>query len=255
MAKWVRFSTGDETRFGTVSDAQIDIYAGDMFSNPRATGQSVAIGDAKILTPVVPSKMVALANNSRVMLAKQGNPHPEEPHYFLKASTSFLSHGATIRRPRAYQGKIIFEAELGLVIGRECRNVGVSDALDHVFGCTCVNDVTAIETLFKEQLFAQWTRCKAADTFGPFGPTVETEVDPSNLTIAAVLNGTERQRYSTTDYVFTPAEIVSAVSHDMTLLPGDIIACGTSLGVGSMKPGSTIEISIDGIGTLSNHFE
>ena len=133
--------------------------------------------------------------------------------------------------------------------------MGVDQALSFLFGCTCVNDVTAIETLFSESLFAQWTRCKAADTFAPIGPVIDTEVDPNTVTVCANLDGSERQNYATTDYVFSPAEIISGLSKDMTLLPGDIFACGTSLGVGSMKPGSQIEISIDGIGTLRNRFE
>ena len=109
--------------------------------------------------------------------------------------------------------------------------------------------------LFRSPLFQQWVRSKAADTYGVMGPVVATGLDPDSLTIRSVLDGQERQNYSVSDFVFKPAELISHISGDMTLLPGDVIACGTSVGAGSMKPGSTIEITIDGIGTLSNTFE
>lgn len=251
----VRFSFEGAVRFGTVDNDRIDVFEGDLFQHPTPSGHSLESDTVELLVPVSHSKIVALANNSRAMLEKQGNPHPLHPHYFFKATTSCLAPGGTIRRPKNYAGKIIFEGELGLVIGRECRHVNVEQAMGFLFGCTCINDVTAIETLFAESLFAQWTRCKAADTFASIGPVIDTDVDPNGVTIRANLNGSERQNYAATDFVFSPAEIISALSKDMTLLPGDVIACGTSLGVGSMKPGSHIDISIDGIGTLSNRFQ
>ena len=255
MAKWMRFADAAGVKFGTLVDNQIAVCAGDMFNEATPSGESLQLEDVTVLTPVVPSKIVALANNSRAMLEKMNKPHPKRAHYFFKSISSSLAHGQAIRRPAGYEGKIIFEAELGLVIGKECRNVSVIDAPQYLFGCTCINDVTSIEQLFEDDLFAQWTRCKAADTFGPMGPIVDTDVDPNKVTITATLNDTQRQSFASHDYVFNAAEIISAVSRDMTLLPGDVIACGTSLGAGSMKPGSVIEITISGIGTLRNTFE
>jgi len=180
---------------------------------------------------------------------------PSEPLYFVKANGSYLGTGGIIRKPASYDGKVIFEGELGIVIGRECRAVSEAECPDHIFGYTCVNDVTAVAILGKDPSFQQWTRAKSFDTFGVFGPVVATGLDPSQLSIRAVLNDQERQNYPTSDLFFQPAQIVSAISQDLTLHPGDVICCGTSVGVGSMKPGSTIEVTIDGIGTLRNRYE
>lgn len=255
MAHWVRFSRADSTGFGKLEGDQIEVFSGDMFDSPTATGDTLALGAVSLLTPTVPSKMVALANNFHALIAKLELPTPAEPLYFLKPNSSFHPHGKAIRRPAGYSGKIIFEGELGLVIGKHCRNVAVEEAYEYLFGCTCVNDVTAIEILNKDPAFAQWTRAKAPDTFGVFGPGVSTGLDPSGLVVRSVLNGQQRQHYPVSDMVFSPAELISLISHDLSLVPGDVIACGTSVGVGSMKPGSTIQISIDGVGTLENTFE
>ncbi len=255
MAHWARYRHKGEVHFGQLEGDTIKEYAGDLFSSPKATGKSVAVEEVELLTPVEPTKMVALAHNLHALINKMGGSVPDEPMYLLKANSSFHPAGKPIRRPKAYQGKIIFEGELGLVIGKTCRDVPVNKALDYLFGCTCINDVTSIDLLNKSPIMQQWVRSKAADTFGVMGPVVATGLDPNALTIRSVLDGQERQNYPVSDYVFTPAEIISHISGDMTLLPGDVIACGTSVGAGSMKPGSVIEITIDGIGTLSNTFE
>jgi 2-keto-4-pentenoate hydratase/2-oxohepta-3-ene-1,7-dioic acid hydratase in catechol pathway len=125
-----------------------------------------------------------------------------------------------------------------------------------VFGYTCINDVTAAQLISKDKTFAQWTRAKSFDTFGVYGPVIATGLDPADLVVKTVLNGDERQNYPISDMIFPVASLVSRLSHDMTLVAGDIIACGTSVGVGAMKEASnTVEITIDGIGTLSNVFE
>src|SRR5205823_11764005 len=126
------------------------------------------------------------------------------------------------------------------------------EAEKYIVGYTWVNDVTAAEVLNEDGNFAQWCRSKGYDTFGCLGPFIATGFDWSQARVITRLNGVERQNYALSDMIFSPAEQVSRISHDMTLLPGDVIACGTSLGVGSMKDGSTIEINIDGIGSLVN---
>ena len=209
----------------------------------------------KVLTPVTPSKMVALWNNFRALAERLSNPIPPEPLYFLKANNSFLAHEETIRVPASYAGKVIYEGELGIVIGKRCRAVLETEAPAHILGYTCINDVTAAELINKDATFAQWTRAKSFDSFGVFGPVIATGVDPATLTVKTILNGQERQNYPVTDMIFPPAALVALISRDMTLEPGDIIACGTSVGVGSMKPGSTVSIVIDGVGTLTNRFE
>lgn len=255
MAYWIRFEHGGRSGFGTLEDDTITVYRGDMFAAPVPTGETLGLTAVRLLTPCVPSKMVALWNNFHQLAAKLGNSEPAEPLYFLKGNNSFLAHGETIRRPAAYDGKVVYEAELGVVIGRRATNVSETDAAAHIFGYTCINDVTAAELINRDATFAQWTRAKSFDTFGVFGPGIATGVDPSGLTIRLVLNEQERQNYPVADMIFGPAKLVSLISRDMTLEPGDVIACGTSVGVGSMKPGSTVSVIIDRVGTLTNRYE
>jgi len=231
------------------------VHSGDMFEHASATGESIALADAKLLTPVVPGKMVALVDNYRALVAKLGHAVPAEPLYFLKAGSSFLAGGETIRMPSSYSGKVIYEGELGIVIGRRLSQASEAEAGEGIFGYTCINDVTAIEIIAKDPGFAQWTRAKSFDTFGVFGPVIATGIDPSTLVVKTILNDQERQNYPVADIIFPPARLASLISRDMTLEPGDVIACGTSVGVGSMKPGSTVSVVIDGIGTLTNRFE
>lgn len=255
MAHWIRFQHAGKTGFGTLRNDVIAVHEGDMFDAPRATGEELPLGQVTPLTPTAAGKMIALWNNFHALAEKLGQEIPPEPLYFIKADSAYLATGETIRKPPSYDGKVVFEGELGIVIGRQCRSISEADAADHVFGYTCINDVTAIEIIGRDATFAQWTRAKSFDTFGVFGPVVATGLDPSSLSIRTVLNDQERQNYPVSDMICPPLKIVSMISRDITLNPGDVICCGTSIGVGSMKPGSTIEITIEGIGTLSNRYE
>ena len=254
MALWMRFRHAGATGFGTVEGDHVAVHQGDLFAGPAPTGRSIPLADLEWLPPCAPGKMPALWNNFHERAAKEGNPLPAHPLYFLKSPNSFTGHGAAIVKPASFDGKVIFEAELGIVIGRRACRVSEADAPAHVFGYTCVNDVTAVEILREDRTFEQWTRSKGFDTFGPVGPVIATGVDAAGLRVRAVLNGQERQNYPVSDMVFSPAQLVSRISHDMTLEPGDIIACGTSVGAGSMKPGAVIQVVIDGIGTLENRY-
>ena len=146
--------------------------------------------------------------------------------------------------------QVDYEGELGVVIKSVARQVPIEDAMKHILGYTCVNDVTARDIQYREK---QWTRAKSYDTFAPIGPCIETELDPANLSLETYLNGNLKQRASTSDLIFPIPDLVSFVSNVMTLLPGDIIATGTPAGIGPMKPGDTVEVTIKGIGTLKNH--
>ena len=255
MAQWLRFEQDSQTKFGTLQDGIISIHTGDMFSNPTSSGETAELKDVRILMPTIPSKMVCLWNNYRALTAKMGGEIPDEPLFFLKAPNSYLGPNEVIRRPKSYDGPIVYEGEIGIVIGKQCSEVAESDIADYIFGYTCINDVTAGKIISKDKTFAQWTRSKSYDTFGVFGPVIATDIDPLTLTIKTILNGDERQNYHVNDMTFPPYKLTSLLSHDMTLMPGDIIACGTSVGVGSMKePENSIDIIIDGIGTLSNTF-
>jgi len=252
---WVRFERAGQTGFGTLRDGVIQIHEGDMFAGARATNAIVALAEVTLLTPCVPTKMVALWNNYHALAAKLNLTPPAEPLYLLKSPSSFLAGSQTIRVPASYTGKVVYEGELGIVIGKRTANVSEADAARYIFGYTCSNDVTAGELIQKDPTFAQWTRAKSFDTFGVFGPVIATDVNPLDLHVKTLLDGKERQNYPVSDMIFKPAQIVSLISRDMTLYPGDVISCGTSVGVGSMKPGSKIEIVIDGIGTLSNEYK
>ncbi|TAJ85206.1 fumarylacetoacetate hydrolase family protein [Reyranella sp.] len=251
---WARIELAGRPRIGTVDGETIRLHEGTLFDPGPATGESVAVAEAHWLTPTEPTKMVALWNNFRAAAEKNGWAIPAEPLFFLKAPSSYAAHGEPIRAPRSYDGRVAYEGELGIVIGKTCRAVSAVDAADHILGYTCVNDVTALELLNRDPTFPQWTRAKNFDTFGVFGPVVATGLDPSTLTVRTLVNGRERQNYPVTDMVFSPAELVSRISQDMTLVPGDVIACGTSLGVLPMKPGTVVEVAIDGIGVLRNVF-
>jgi 2-keto-4-pentenoate hydratase/2-oxohepta-3-ene-1,7-dioic acid hydratase in catechol pathway len=253
MKHWARFRLADQrVGFGLLQADAIIEYVGDFFGEKKPTGITHQKTQYTLLNPCMPSKIMGLWNNFRALGAKIGKAAPIHPLYFIKASSALAGPGDTIQRPKSYSGKIVFEGELGVVIGRVCKDVSPERAADYVFGYTCVNDVTAAEIFPENADFEQWTRAKSYDTFGILGPVIASEFDPAPVNIVTHLDGVERQNYPVSDMIFAPTQIVSRISQDMTLLPGDVIACGTSLGVGSMKPGARVEISIAGIGTLAN---
>ena len=251
---WLRFIHAGQTGFGTLEDGAITVCEGDMFAGAKPSGQLLRLADVKLLMPTVPSKIIALWNNFKALGDKLQLASPPEPLYFLKAPNAWLNPGDVIRRP-SQDGKVVFEGELGIVIGKTASSVTEADASRHVFGYTCANDVTHADILNRDASFAQWVRAKSFDTFCPFGPVVATGLDPHALVVKTTLNGSVRQDYPVSDMRFSVAQLVSKISGDMTLVPGDIILCGTSVGVGSMKPGSDVEVEIAGIGRLANRFE
>ncbi len=256
MKTWVRFEQGGKQGFGTLDGDTIAVHSGNMFDNPSPTGEKVSRAQVKLLTPCTPSKMILLWNNFYSLAERLGVAIPKEPLYLLKPGTAFIGEGDTVKKPKTYDGKVVYEGELAIVIGKRCKEVSEAEAKDYIFGYTCSNDVTAGEIIQKDPTFAQWTRAKGFDTFGSFGPGIVSGIDdPTKLVIRTILNGQERQNYPVSDMVFPPHKLVSMISQDMTLQPGDIISCGTSVGVGSMKEGSTVEVIIDGVGHLTNHFE
>ena len=255
MAQWLRFKHHNKPGFGQLSGDQIQVHSGDMFAHSQVTGETIPLAEVEIDIPCVPSKMIAMVDNFHALVTKLEHKVPTEPLYFLKGNNSFLANGKTIRTPKSYAGKVVYEGELGIVIGKHCHEVSESEAQQSIFGYTCINDVTAIEILNRDPGYAQWTRSKSFNTFGVFGPYITSGVDPMTLSIKTILNDQERQNYPISDMIFPPAKLVSLISQDVPLEPGDIIACGTSVGVGSMKPGSQVSIVIDGVGRLDNKFD
>jgi 2-keto-4-pentenoate hydratase/2-oxohepta-3-ene-1,7-dioic acid hydratase in catechol pathway len=255
MAQWLRFSHENIVGIGILDSGTITIYSGDLFDAPTATGQTLKLADVDILTPCDPTKVVAMWNNNLSLANKLGLSKPEHPLYLLKGPNTFLAAGQPIKQPPSYDGRVVYEAELGVVISKTCSNVTEKAATDYIFGYTCFNDVTALSLLNTDPTFPQWARAKGFDTFGVFGPVIDTQIDPNGLTVRAELNGRERQNYPISELFYSPRELVSHISRNMTLMPGDIIACGTGPGALPMKPGMTIDVIIDPIGRLSNPFE
>ena len=254
IQRWIRFRHMDTVCFGTLEGDKIRVCHGDMFDSPKPTGESMLLDEVQLLAPLVPGKILAMWNNFHALGKKLGLEPPAEPLYLIKTPNTLLGPGGTIRKPLC-DGKVVFEGELAIVIGRTCFNVSEQDAPDYVFGLTCANDVTVSDIIARDATFAQWCRAKGFDTFCPLGPVIASGLDPAMLVVRTILNGEVRQDYPVNDMVFSVARLVSLISKDMTLNPGDVLLCGTSVGVGSMRPGSTIEVEIDGIGKLKNRFE
>lgn len=252
MAKWLRCIHNDDLKIGMLIDGEVLVYDGNMFAEPQSTGERFRLEDVTVTIPCRPNKMLALWNNFHSRAVHEGWQIPPEPLYFVKTENSFNAHLKPIQRPSSYMGPVFFEGELGIVIGKQCCRVTEIEASHHIFGYTCVNDVTAKEILKRDPSFPQWTRAKCFDSFGIFGPVIETEVEVDRLVIQTRLDGELLQEYSVTDMVFHPYRLVSLLSQDMTLYPGDVIACGTGLGAQAMQDGQIVEVSIEGVGILRN---
>jgi 2-keto-4-pentenoate hydratase/2-oxohepta-3-ene-1,7-dioic acid hydratase in catechol pathway len=253
---WIRFAgQGGQARHARVEGDSAVVVDGAPWSGPRETGERLPLAGLALLAPCEPPKIIALWNNFHALAQKLGKAAPAHPLYFIKASTSVIPGGEAIRRPPHFAGKVVFEGELGIVIGQRCSQATAAQAQAAIFGYTAVNDLTAIDHLTSEPDFAQWTRAKSYDTFGPMGPAIVTGFDWAGAHVQTTVDGGERQNYPLADMIIPPARIVELVSQDMTLLPGDVIACGTSVGVGSLKPGAVVRVTIAGIGSLENRLE
>ena len=256
-----RFTTGDDPRFGIVTgdiddygipdeDSVITALAGDpLYVGLQPTDDQVRLADARLLSPVLPrSKVVGIGKNYAAHAAEMGSELPEEPLMFLKPNTSVVGPGDPVFYPRQTEN-LHFEGELAVVIGRICRDVPKEKWADVVHGFTVGNDVTARDLQKKD---GQFTRAKGFDSFCPLGPWVETELDVSDLRVQTFLNGEVKQDGRTSDLIFDVPTLIAHVTSVMTLLPGDVILTGTPEGVGPMEVGDEVEISIQGIGNLTN---
>ena len=248
--KIARFSTSGDPRFGIVDDDEIVVLRGDpMFSGFDTTEERIPLADVKLLAPVIPrSKVVAVGRNYREHAAELGNEAPAEPLLFLKPNTSVIGPGDTIVRP-SQSSQVDFEGELAIVIGSIAKNVSEADAASVVFGYTVANDVTARDLQEKD---GQWARAKGFDTFCPLGPVIETEFEVANQAIETRVNGEVRQSGRLDEMVHSVASVIAYASAVFTLLPGDVILTGTPAGVGPIVAGDTVEVTVEGIGTLSN---
>lgn len=254
MTYWIRFECAGQVGFGQLEGTTIQVCKGDMFESPVQTGETIALDEVRVLTPTTPSKMPALWNNYRALADEKGLQYPETPLYLFKANSSFLATGEVIEHPASVTEDVFYEGELGIVIGKATKEVSPEEAEQAIFGYTCINDVTAFSLLKEYEGFDQWTRSKGFDTFGVFGPVVATGLDYRDLEIVTRVNGEEKQRYPAVDMMMSPMETVSRLSANMTLNPGDVICCGTSIGLGPMPRGCTVEVEIERIGRLVNEY-
>lgn len=246
-----RFSHQDAIRYGIVDEKDLVVLAGDpMFAGFETTGERVPLGDVTLLAPVIPrSKVVAIARNYRDHAAELGNEVPPEPMLFLKPNTSVVGPGDAIVLPPQSE-RVDFEGELAAVIGRITKNVSAERALEHVFGYTIANDVTARDL---QRSDGQWSRAKGFDTFCPLGPAIETDFDPEgDAVVTTRVNGEVRQEGPISDMIHSVADIIAYASAAFTLLPGDVILTGTPAGVGPFVAGDVVEVEITGLGILRN---
>jgi 2-keto-4-pentenoate hydratase/2-oxohepta-3-ene-1,7-dioic acid hydratase in catechol pathway len=217
--------------------------------NPDTLEKGREIKITKLLAPALPGKIIAVGLNYRDHALEMGLALPEEPIVFMKPSTSVIGPGDEIIYP-AQSNRVDYEAELAVVIAKQCRNVQAGEAGDVILGYTCMNDVTARDLQVKD---GQWTRAKSFDTFAPLGPWIVTDIaDPDNLAITSRLNGEIKQSSNTNNLIFNVFELIEFISSVMTLEKWDIIATGTPAGIGPMMRGDEVEIVIEGIGALTN---
>jgi len=267
--RYCRFLMDGHIRYGAVSDHKGELWITGAAPAPaedlayRLSLEQIGAGsfdftplplrDADLLPPVTPSKIICVGRNYREHVRELGNEMPSHPLIFFKPPSSLLKPGGAIRLPAASE-RVDFEGELALVIGRRTRNFKPEENWRHVVrGLTLANDISARDL---QKSDVQWTRAKGFDTFCPVGPLVSDELDlDAGLTIETHLNGEERQHASTADFIFPVAALLSFISAAFTLEPGDLILTGTPSGVGPLAPGDRVEVSISGLGVLSNTVE
>jgi len=248
MAAIGRFQKGDEIFHAKVVDGELFRLHGDVFGSPSFDKKAISFKGLKALAPVTPSKLIAVGLNYADHALEQNKPLPKEPLFWLKAPSSLLPDGGKIEIPFP-QHRTDFEAELAIVIGRRVRNVTQTAALRYVFGFTSAQDISD-RTIQNAE--TQYARAKSFDTFTPLGPYVETKIDPADLTIQLFQNGQLRQNSNTNQLIFNCSSLVSFISTNLTLMPGDVILTGTPSGVGPIASGDRLEVRIQGLSPLVN---
>ena len=243
-----RYSHDGEVAFGIVEGEELAAIAGHPFGPISFTGERHPYASVKLLAPVLPSKVVAIGKNYADHASEMDSDVPAEPLVFLKPSTSVCASGDTIAYPPS-SSRVDYEGELAVVIGRLCRDVPESRAMEVVFGYTCANDVTARD---QQATDGQWSRAKGYDSFCPLGPWIETDLSPEDLSVTTTLNGETKQDGRTKQIVHKIPKLISYITACMTLLPGDVILTGTPAGVGPMRIGDEVTVEIEGIGRLVN---
>ena len=250
MTTYVRFQNKGNSSFGVLDGETISEISNAPFTSYQTTGNTFTVGDVKLLPPVSPNKIVAIGLNYKSHLGDR--PGPAAPEPFLKASTTVIGHRDNIVIPKIAideGAKVQPEAELALVIGKECKGATQANALDYVFAYTCGNDVSVRDWQHKD---LQWARAISSDTFCPIGPWMTTDLDPTNIQVICRVNGEEKQNQNTSDLLHPVTKIIEYVSAVITLEVGDVIMTGTPGTPGDIHPGDTVEVEISGVGVLTN---
>jgi len=248
MAAIGRFQKGEEVFYAKVVDGELFRLHGDIFGSPSFDKKTTPAKGVRTLTPVAPSKIVAVGLNYADHARESGKPLPKEPLFWFKAPTSLLPDGAKIQVPYPHH-RVDYEAELAIVIGRRVRNITPSAAARYILGYTTAQDISDRTIQSSE---SQWCRAKSFDTFTPLGPYIETKIDPNDLTIQLFQNGQLRQNSNTAQLIFNCFRLVSFISTNMTLMPGDVVLTGTPSGVGPLESGDRLEVRIQGLAPLIN---
>ncbi len=243
-----RFSRHGQVGFGVLEGEEVAVIGPHPFGAFRYSGERFPLAEARLLAPVLPSKVVAVGRNYADHAAELGNEVPSEPVIFLKPSTAVIGPGDPIVRPSGV-GRVDHEGELAVVVGHLVRRLDRAAAIQAVLGYTCANDVTARDL---QRLDVQWTRAKGFDTFCPLGPWIETDLDSSDLAIRTLVNGEPRQQSRTSLLERDVATILQFVTSVMTLLPGDVVLTGTPAGIGPLEVGDRVEVEVEGVGVLAN---
>ncbi len=247
--RFIRYQSGkDAPRYGWIYEDKVGPVDGSIFDEYRRLEATLPLSSVTLLAPVVPSKIICVGRNFVDHAREQGVDVPEIPLLFLKPPSAVIGPGAAIELPPQSQ-LVEHEAELAIVIGREGRWIKMEEASRHILGYTVANDVTARDLQRRD---GQWTRGKGFDTFCPLGPWVETDLDPADALISCRVDGEIRQMASTRDMVFTVPQLIAFISSIMRLMPGDVILSGTPAGIGPLEAGNTVDVSIEGIGSLKN---
>ncbi|MDR1641642.1 MAG: fumarylacetoacetate hydrolase family protein [Clostridiales bacterium] len=255
-----RFEFEGRAFYGMIEGATVREMEGyALFDTSARLGARLKLKDLKFLPPLDPPNVICIGLNYKLHAVETSENPPTRPEIFLKLTTSVTAHGATVALPAIASDEIDCEAELCVIIGEAAKDVLEDEAMKHVFGYCCGNDISARDC--QTRLDKQWARGKSMDGFCPLGPWIETDLDPSALKIEGMLNGQVKQKASTKDMIFSVPRIISYLSHNFTILPGTVIMTGTPGGVGFarrppifMRPGDVYEVSIEGIGRLSNRF-
>ena len=245
-----RFSLNGEPKFGIIDGPELVVLNGHpLVAGYDTTGERVPIKDVKLLAPTIPSKVVCVGLNYADHVAEiKDATHAAEPTLFLKPSSSIVGPGDAIVLP-AQSEKVDLEVELTIVMGQIAKNVSEKDALNYVWGFTIANDVTARDLQFSDQ---QWARAKSFDSFCPIGPWIETEFVPDGQELSSRINGETKQASTIDHMLHNVPKLISYISHNMTLLPGDVILTGTPAGITQIISGDIVECEVEGIGTLVN---